>query len=103
MGLLVLPLRMISRRWLERVDELAFAARVAAEDARSRLLHHLSDERHHLIKFVTQPLGADRLLSIRESYGDTLSDGEMLLLLQEYNTTGRVSCVGRNSAVAAWI
>jgi hypothetical protein len=40
--------------------------------------------------FVTlQRRGADKLLSIIESYGDTLSNGEMLLMLQEYNATGK--------------
>ncbi len=34
-----------------------------------------------------QRRGADELLSLLESYGDTLSDAEMLLLLQEYNMT----------------
>src|SRR6478736_6465744 len=35
------------RRWLEHAEELAFGVCVAAEDARSRLLHHLPDQRHH--------------------------------------------------------
>ncbi len=37
-----------------------------------------------------QRRGADKLLSAIESYGDTLSNAEILLLLQEYNATGRV-------------
>ncbi len=36
-----------------------------------------------------QRQGADKVLSIIDSYGGTLSDAEMLLLLQEYNWTGR--------------
>jgi hypothetical protein len=43
------------------------------------------------IFIALQRRGADKLLSIIESYGDTLSDAEMLLLLQEYNITGRAS------------
>ncbi len=37
-----------------------------------------------------QRRGADKLLSVIESHGDTLSNAEILLLLQEYNATGRV-------------
>jgi hypothetical protein len=36
-----------------------------------------------------QRQGADKVLSIIDSYGGALSDAEMLLLLQEYNWTGR--------------
>jgi hypothetical protein len=36
-----------------------------------------------------QRRGADKLLSIIESYGDTLSNAEMLLVLQEYTATGK--------------
>jgi hypothetical protein len=43
-------------RWLERADELAVTARVATEDASSRLLHYLLDERYHPIILVAQPL-----------------------------------------------
>ena len=35
-----------------------------------------------------QKRGADKLLSVIENYGDTLSNAEILLLLQEYNATG---------------
>jgi hypothetical protein len=34
--------------------------------------------------------GADKLLSTIESYGDALSEGEVLSMLREYNSTGRV-------------
>jgi hypothetical protein len=43
------------------------------------------------IFIALQRRGADKLMSIIESYGDTLSDAEMLQLLQEYNLTGRTS------------
>jgi hypothetical protein len=43
------------------------------------------------IFIALQRRGADKLMSIIESYGDTLSDPEMLQLLQEYNLTGRTS------------
>jgi hypothetical protein len=42
------------------------------------------------IFIALQRRGADKLLSIIESHGDTLSNAEILLLLQEYNATGRV-------------
>src|SRR5205085_11895343 len=42
------------RRWLEQAEELAFKARLAAEDARSRLLHHLPDERNHRVDLPAQ-------------------------------------------------
>src|SRR5439155_1308950 len=43
------------RRWLEQTDKLAFEARLAAQDTRSRLLHHLPDERNHAVEFFAQP------------------------------------------------
>jgi hypothetical protein len=52
-----------------------------------------SDIKVHIARqfFVAlQRRGADKLLSIIESYGDTLSNGEMLLMLQEYTATGKV-------------
>jgi hypothetical protein len=47
------------------------------------------------IFIALQRRGADKLLTIIENYGDTLSDAEMLLLLQEYNITGRASYTHR--------
>jgi hypothetical protein len=45
-----------------------------------------------------QRRGADKLLSLLESYGDTLSDAEMLLLLQEYNLTEGAGLQAAHSA-----
>src|SRR6202162_6024206 len=44
------------RRWLEHAEELAFGVRVAAEDTRPRLLHHLLDQRHHRVELLAQTL-----------------------------------------------
>jgi hypothetical protein len=43
------------------------------------------------IFIALQRHGADKLLSIIESHGDTVSNAEILLLLQEYNATGKAS------------
>jgi hypothetical protein len=42
------------------------------------------------IFIALQRRGADKLLSTIESYGDTLSEAEVLSMLREYNSTGRV-------------
>jgi hypothetical protein len=39
-----------------------------------------------------QRRGVDKLLSILESYGDTLNDAEMLLLLRKYANNGCIRC-----------
>jgi hypothetical protein len=44
-----------------------------------------------------QRRGADKLLSILEGYSDTLSDAEMLLLLQKYASNG---CIRRGDSVS---
>src|SRR6478672_9669128 len=49
---------------LEQTHELAVAARVAAQDARAGLFHHLSDERHHGIKLVAQALQRQLLYNV---------------------------------------
>jgi hypothetical protein len=40
-----------------------------------------------LLFIALQRHGADKLLSLLESCGDTLNDAEILLLLQKYNLT----------------
>src|SRR5262249_50307665 len=60
-------------RWLEHAEELAFAARIAAEYACPRLLHHLPDEWHHLIELVAQPLQRQLLHDVRRLL-DALDD-----------------------------
>jgi hypothetical protein len=47
---------MISVDGSKQAEELAFEARLAAEDARSGLLHHLLDERNHRVDFPAQAL-----------------------------------------------
>ena len=42
----------------------AVAARVAVQDARAGLFHHLSDERHHGIKLVAQALQRQLLYNV---------------------------------------
>jgi hypothetical protein len=42
------------------------------------------------IFIALQRRGADKLLSTIESYGETLSAAEVLSMLREYNSTGRV-------------
>jgi hypothetical protein len=42
------------RRWLEQAEDLAFGVCIAAEDARSRLLHHLLDQRHQRVELMAQ-------------------------------------------------
>src|SRR6202167_1530639 len=42
------------RRWLEQAEYLAFGVCVAAEDTRSRLLHHLLDQRNHRVELLAQ-------------------------------------------------
>src|SRR4029077_324588 len=41
-------------RWFEHAEKLAFTARIATEHARPGLLHHLSDQWHHLIELRPQ-------------------------------------------------
>jgi hypothetical protein len=43
------------------------------------------------IFIALQTAGAEKLLSAIESYGDTLSEAEVLSMLREYNSTGRVN------------
>src|SRR6202162_5793004 len=42
------------RRWLEQAEDLALGVGVAAENTRSRLLHHLFDQRHHRVELLAQ-------------------------------------------------
>jgi hypothetical protein len=42
------------------------------------------------IFIALQRRGADKLLSIIERYDDRLSNAEILMLLREYNATGKV-------------
>ncbi len=41
-------------KWLKQTEQLAFAARIAVEDARPGLFHHVFDPRRHLIKLLLQ-------------------------------------------------
>jgi transposase len=59
------------RRWLEHAEELALGVCVAAEDTRSRLLHHLLDQRHHGFEPLAQAFIRDAV-------------GHKLVLLQNY-------------------
>jgi hypothetical protein len=43
------------------------------------------------IFIALQKRGVDKLLSTIESYGDTLTNAEILRLLEEYNATGEAS------------
>src|ERR1700716_7029 len=54
-------------RWLKQAEELAFTARVAAEEACPGLFHHLPDTRRHLIEFLSPP-----------TYGRAVAGGESL-------------------------
>jgi hypothetical protein len=56
------------RRGLEQAENLAVGARVAAQDARSGLLHHLPDERHHRIELAAQVLQRQLLQDVGRSF-----------------------------------
>jgi hypothetical protein len=56
------------RRGLEQAENLAVGARVAAQDARSGLLHHLPDERHHRINLAAQVLQRQSLQDVGRSF-----------------------------------
>jgi hypothetical protein len=61
--------------------------RIAALENQQRVTAAIADELHKIL----DGLGASPdLLSIVGSYGDTLSDEEILSLLREYNGTGKV-------------
>ena len=58
---------------VEQAHELAIAARVAAQDARTGLLHHLLYERCHGIKLIAQSLQRQLLQDVCRpfhSFGD---------------------------------
>src|ERR1700674_2391926 len=56
------------RRWLEQADNLAFAARIAAEDAGAGLLHHLAHQRHHRLDLRAQALQRQLLADIARAF-----------------------------------
>jgi hypothetical protein len=66
-GLPALPLRMTSGRGLEQAENLAVGAGVAAQDARSGLLHHLPDQRPHRIDLAAQVLQRQLLQDVGRS------------------------------------
>jgi hypothetical protein len=52
-------------RRLEQAEDLAFGARIIAEDARSGLFHHLLDARYHRVDFLTQAFQSQLLHEVR--------------------------------------
>src|ERR1700730_8497602 len=68
-------------RRLEQAEDLAFGARIMAEDARPGLFHHLLDARYHRVDLLTQAFQPQLLHDVRRSLdavGDLL--GEPLCL-----------------------
>jgi hypothetical protein len=75
-------------RWFEHAEELAFTARVAAEDAGSGLLHHLPDERHHLVELCPQAFQRQLLEHTRSplhAFSDFREFGKMVKLQEAEN------------------
>src|SRR6202166_1445839 len=77
------------RRWLEQAEEFAFGVCVTAEDTRSRLLHHLLDQRYHRVELLAQTFERQLLQDVPRalrSSGDLF--GESLRL--SHHSAGRV-------------
>src|SRR5271166_84893 len=76
-----LPLANDFGRWLKQAEELAFTARVAAEDAGSGLFHHLPDQQRYFIELPARAVQRQLFQDSRRplhSLGDLL--GEALRL-----------------------